>query len=71
MRIQAIEVKGEDLKAGDLFSTAGPNYWDEVWANGSTVGEKVYIRTERPCLADQRDVPIFRIEIVNGQADGR
>ena len=62
--IQATKIKAKDLKAGDLFSTAGPSYWNNAWANGESIGEKVYMRTEKPCPLDQRDVVIYRIQVV-------
>jgi len=63
MKITAVQVLGRDLKPGDLFSIAGPDYWRTVPGKGS-VGEQVYIRTDTP--ADQfvdADEPIYRITI--------
>ncbi len=46
MKIKATPIKGQDLKPGDLFSTAGQDYWDNP--DPGSVGEKVYIRTNNP-----------------------
>ena len=45
MKIIATKIKGKDLKAGDLFSTASQLYWDN-YNNNHSIGEKVYIRTD-------------------------
>lgn len=71
MKITATKILARELQPGDLFSTAGQRYWDEfrnlVAKAESTghmpVGEKVYIRTEHPCPADQAEVEVFRITI--------
>ena len=62
MKIIATKVKTEDLKPGDLFSTATPQYWDSIHLSGS-LGEKVYIRTETPCPIDQTGEDIYKIKI--------
>lgn len=61
MKITAEEVKCEDLKPGDLFSTAGQSYWSHY--EPFSVGERVYIRTERACPPNDRGKPIFKITI--------
>lgn len=61
MKIVATPIKSQDLKAGDLFSTAGPEYWDREKAS---IGEKVYVRTETPCPEDQFDEAVFLLEII-------
>ena len=61
MKIVATKVRGEELKPGDLFSTADQLYWDHY--DPLSIGEKVYIRTEAPCPPDQKDDPIYRITI--------
>jgi len=63
MRIQATKIKAEDLKAGDLFSTAGSDYWDDAWELSTSVGEKVYIRTPRPCPPGQWNIVVYRIQV--------
>jgi hypothetical protein len=63
VKITAVQVLGRDLKPGDLFSIAGPDYWRTALDKGS-VGEQVYIRTNVP--ADKfvdADEPIYRITI--------
>lgn len=62
MKIKATLIKGKDLKPGDLFSTEGPAYWDYIKANFS-IGERVYIRTETPTNADDRETDVFKIEV--------
>jgi len=59
MRFVATEVYCKDLKSGDLFSSAGPSYWERP-SDGS-IGERVYVRTEVPCPPDQTEEKIFRI----------
>lgn len=63
MKFKAIPVKGKDLKPGDLFSMAGPWHWDSAAHNDMIVGEKVYIRTEAPCLIKDLELDLYRIEI--------
>ena len=43
IKIKATKVRGIDLKPGDLFSTAGQDYWLKAMDKGS-VGERVFIR---------------------------
>lgn len=62
LKIIATQVKSQELVPGDLFSTAGPEYWDNILEVDS-IGERVYIRTEVPCPDDQKDETIFRITI--------
>jgi len=64
MRIKATRVRAEELKPGDLFSIAGPEWWDhhDELAPGA-IGQKVYIRTEAPCPLDQKDDEVYRITI--------
>lgn len=66
LQINTEKVKGKDLNPGDLFSTAGPDYWDLVSQRGTEaglpVGERVYIRTEAaPPPGD--DMEVFRLTI--------
>ena len=62
MTIQAIKIMANDLQPGDLFSTAGPEYWGNIKHNRS-LGEKVYIRTDEPSPADQDNVELYKITI--------
>jgi len=64
VRIKAELVTGRDLRPGDLFSAAGPSYWDTALDKGS-VGEAVYIRTHINAdrFHDANDT-IYRITIV-------
>jgi hypothetical protein len=61
MNICATPIRGRDLRPGDLFSTAGPEYWD-AFVNFSSIGERVYIRTCAPGRPDG-DEMVFKIEI--------
>jgi hypothetical protein len=64
MKIKATPIQGKDLKSGDLFSTAGPFYWNSFQSRNS-IGEKVYIRTETPCCdtTPGADLIMYKIEI--------
>lgn len=62
IRFVATKVCCKDLKPGDLFSTVGREYWDRF--DPLSVGERVYVRTNSPCPADQTDETIFRITII-------
>lgn len=62
MKVTATKVKAKELKAGDLFSTAGQLYWDNC-KNNHSIGEKVYIRTGEPAPVKQRENYIYRITI--------
>jgi len=59
---RAEAVLSKELLPGDLFSTAGSEYWDTALDRAS-IGERAFIRTNAPCPADQEGVPIFRITI--------
>lgn len=61
LEIIAEPCKGHELKPGELWSTHGPEYWDNV-RNQFSIGEKVYIRTEMPAGAD-RARRVFRIRV--------
>ena len=61
MRIKAMPVKSEDVKPGDLFSTADQFYWDHY--DPKSIGEKVYIRTEAPCPECDIGFVVHKIEI--------
>jgi hypothetical protein len=65
MKIKTELVQACNLQPGDLFSYAGPEYWD--WATDEkhgSIGERVYIRTETPAIrAPDADAYIYRITI--------
>lgn len=61
MRIIATKVKAKELRPGDLFSVAGPDYWDHYDKN--SLGQRVYIRTEAPSPPEQAEDEVYRIEI--------
>lgn len=62
MKVIATKVKASELEPGDLFSTAGPEYWELV-NDMAIVGEKVYIRTNWPCPEEQVDYVVYKITI--------
>lgn len=58
---KAEKVKGKDLKPGEAFSTACPDYWEKrKW---QSLGEKVYLRTNSPCPEKEADQEIYRITV--------
>ena len=61
MKILAEEVKGKDLKAGDLFSTADQFYWDN--RDPLSIGERVYIRTDAPLPSSEEEETLYRITV--------
>ena len=61
MKITATQIKAKELKPGDLFSTAGQEYWDKM--SFGSLGEKVYIRTNTPTPIDQAEDEIYLITI--------
>jgi len=61
IRIKAELVKGVDLKAGEFFSTAGQEHWDNI--PPGAIGEKVYIRTNEPSPPSDKDAEVYRITI--------
>lgn len=62
--IKATPIVGRDLKPGDLFSTVGPEYWDN-FPNVFSVGERVYIRTNMPAhLYNDADEQVYKIEVI-------
>ena len=64
MKIKTTRLFGRDLKAGDLFSTAGQDYWDGVNANlKGSIGEKVYIRTKEVCPIGQEEEIVYKLTI--------
>jgi hypothetical protein len=65
--IRATKCKGRELQPGDLFSTAGPEYWSR-WDSRGSVGECVYIRTNVPASEfPDADEDIYRIEVLRGE----
>jgi hypothetical protein len=62
MKILAIPCKARDLEPGDLFSAAGPEYWDHL--DPKYIGERVYIRTETDASEGANpDAMVYRIVI--------
>lgn len=64
LKIKAVPCSTRDLKPGDLFSTAGPGYWE--FFDPLSIGEKVYIYTgltEAEAPEAGWDDQIYRIEI--------
>ena len=65
MKVKAYPVKAKELKPGDLFSTAGPIYWENIDSKYS-LGEKVYIRTNTPTPSDQAEEDVYYIKVEEG-----
>ncbi len=65
IKIKAEEVFSKDLKPGDLFSSYGPDYWEDDLGrlNRQSLGERVYIRTEAPTPEDQAWDRVYKITI--------
>ena len=64
VKIKAELTTAFDLKAGELFSAAGPSYWDTALNKGS-IGEAVYIRTNTNAnRAPDANDTIYRITIL-------
>jgi len=68
VKIKAELMTARDLQPGDLFSVAGPSYWDTAMDKGS-VGEAVYIRTHTDAKRspDPNNV-IYRITIERSES---
>lgn len=65
MKFKVTELKGKELKPGDLFSTIGKLYWSEKnIMQHLSIGEKVYIRTDNPLPKDQLEEKIYKIEVI-------
>lgn len=62
MKIVATTIKAKDLKVGDLFSTASQLYWKHV-KNNESLGEKVYIRTNKKCPKNQENEEVSLITV--------
>lgn len=62
IKIISEKIRGKDLKAGELFSTANQAYWNKA-VNKLSIGERVYIRTNCPCPKNEENEEINRITI--------
>ena len=67
-------VKAGELMPGDLFSTADSEYWSNVNLAGETgissVGEKVYIRTNTPISEEEKDTDVTLVDLSYEREDG-
>ena len=64
VKIKAELTTAHDLKPGELFSAAGPSYWDTAMDTGS-IGERVFIRTNTSASrAPDANDTIYRITIL-------
>lgn len=61
MKIVAEETTCDQVKPGELFSTAGQSYWSHYDPN--SIGQKLYVRTEAPCPQSEQGNIIYRITI--------
>ena len=67
VKIKAELVTAFDLQPGELFSAAGPSYWDTALDKGS-IGEAVYIRTRTNAnRAPDANDTVYRITIERGE----
>ena len=57
--IEYEEMRGKDLQPGELFSSEGASYWDH--RDPSSIGEKVYIRTEGYLPPAEGETIVWRI----------
>jgi hypothetical protein len=78
VKIIAIGCHASELAPGDLFSSVGPEFWDQAHTGVSVdpetqqmrsgaIGVKVYIRTEvpfDPTYQTGADRPVYRLHIV-------
>jgi hypothetical protein len=78
VRIIAVQCLPSELAPGDLFSSVGPEFWDQAHTGVSVdpetgeqrsgaIGVKVYIRTEvpfDPTVQEAAMVPVYRLHIV-------
>lgn len=69
IKIKAERVHANQLKPGDLFSTADQNYWNTAMVYRS-IGERVFIRTNVPAdeALDGAQAEVYRITIEQVQA---
>ena len=64
MKAVAMSMAASQLKTGDLFSMAGPEYWDTALEGRSgAVGERVYIRTAASAENAGPDIQVYRITL--------
>lgn len=61
MKVIATKVCCKDLRPGDLFSTAGQDYWS--FFDPRSLGERAYIRTGAQCPPSQAEDEIFRLTV--------
>lgn len=61
MQIKTTLVKAKELKPGDLFTKMGPTYWRH--RDHSSIGEKLYVRTDAELPADELNTPTYRVTI--------
>lgn len=74
IQIATETVKAKELMPGDLFSTTGVEYWNnvnkDIEVGSGPIAEKVYIRTNAPTLADDKDVEVTLVTLSYVMADG-
>lgn len=75
IQIQAETVKAKELMPGDLFSTAGPEYWANVnvaeEGDSLPIGEKVYVRTNTPVSTDEEEMEVTLVSLSYVRVDGK
>jgi hypothetical protein len=68
LRIIAEECQVTELQPGDLFSTRGPDLWNNLdkHQHPGAIGESLFVRTTWPISPDEPTFPIWRLTIVRG-----
>ena len=63
MKFRAEKIVARDLDPGDLFSSAGPEYWDHA-GETTAVGERVFIRTSVAVMSPAIEAEeVYRITV--------
>lgn len=62
VRIHAELVPTTELQPGDLFSTAGPDYWSSI--RSDNIGERVFVRT---AVVTDEEGMIYRLTLVKDE----
>lgn len=65
MKFLATKTKCEDVKPGEAFSTAGPDYWNTaIIGTFGAIGERVYLRTLAPVPLKDVGTEVYVITVV-------
>jgi len=74
MKIKATGTRFKHLMPGDLFSNEDQEAWDAMltvkqFDNQTTLGLRLFVRSNTKCPEHQRDQPIYRIQIIPSALD--